>query len=1319
MNKYTADEYFKNSSAAFETVVKLNNTSIEDYDVENIREQMERYAAVTSLGDVHEQALREIKSLISRYSEDPNSYSTEKGYGIVGQYGDGKTHFLTKFNQLLREEHEVVHPDGMELLTIDPFQFTENPGDIVRALRERVRVELGREAAERIPDVAENDRKKLAAQLRSAGTDTDQVKNTLEKYTVVEKDGREAGVAFSEGIRETVQRETIDAVILCLDEIEGIFRGNSPSYEDLDNYREFFDVITTDVPVLLVITAPRDQWAAFQNIHDGFMSRSFGPEPRQHTSLRTLNEQELKNTWRLRRDNHLLKSEKKLPNQYRDHDSFPMHDATLRAISVCADKAQSNRTAIQLMRSVFEEFLKDDMRWIIPGDVFQNASSSSGGFLNKNQYSKIVETDEQGILMSIAGTLEKGITRAELEELFDISRGEIEDRISELDNQGWITLHQRSDELVYQLSTETLNALLPDREGEDAGGEIKSIVETVMATVPSDDELLYRNLAGILRDDDTISGSIVDAGPDQHAFAIDRNFGNFYDRRLLIVTGSYSADELEKMRQEADAELVFTIDHGEEEYDHDRILTVDHGPWDSTWEYEIEGLEYTLHDWICAYTRLKEEIPSGGTQLHRGIRRRIVNTALDINEFDLQDRIRSRLQKLYPSYPKPTSRMNKNARSTYINLLESGISGQTLTWNDIEPKAPASTQGTIEGYFDDWNDFGLTDVEYQSSPTTVDIQLSPSEKLILEYFEDTDRVSRSKIYERMEAEGYTFNDVDDFLDLLEIRGEVHFEDGEVVRAQQDRFVANEYFKIVELVAEWLKDDEIPDSFQAKAIPSRDEIVGQLKSCRDLQGDLQEGTSSKGINTVQTFIKRITNLRDICVETIIHFDNSEYAQKMMKIQRKTSDLSDQSPTDDRTSNKHTIEVNQLKSLGNNLANGARHLLESELRDDNSGNTFTKLQKLHDEFAYKLAETGPYDEYNTPSEFKEIKSEFQELRPDHDEIKTSVETVDHLIENLDYASQAVTIAHSIRSTLINIEQVDLDVYRSDLETDLGQQARNVVEQYEEAEKEYLAIAEDLANISFSSLSEGTLRDFRDQRSESEEKLDQADRNRQQVDVEIEEQASNVINKINQTTDNVTAVTTEQRQRIISEIQYPDIRERGREWYNNYKEFAQQIQEKGTEARREHPNTVSELAILEDRFEEFKNQLKDLSKYGDRLEEIESDYYNRAEDDIPVGVLESLDNKRSRSISRAGSDRIPELLDLIAEITDATQLNFPPIQDRVRTTIEEQGSVRVDKLIRTVKRDELNETLDEVTGVLNSLVVDGEVKLNYTDAVVVERA
>jgi hypothetical protein len=144
-----------------------------------------------------------------------------------------------------------------------------------------------------------------------------------------------------------------------------------------------------------------------------------------------------------------------------------------------------------------------------------------------------------------------------------------------------------------------------------------------------------------------------------------------------------------------------------------------------------------------------------------------------------------------------------------------------------------------------------------------------------------------------------------------------------------------------------------------------------------------------------------------------------------------------------------------------------------------------------------------------------------------------------------------------------------------------------------------------------------------------------------------------------------------------------------------------------------------MLEDRFEEFKKQLKDLSKYGDRLEEIESDYYNRAEDDIPVGVLESLDNKRSRSISRAGSDRIPELLDLIAEITDAAQLNFPPIQDRVRTTIEEQGSVRVDKLIRTVKRDELNESLDEVTGVLNSLVVDGEVKLNYTDAVVVERA
>lgn len=1321
-NLNSADQYFRYSASAFEIVVRLENADPAEYDPDNIRDQMDRYAALISLGTVHKEALEDIKALLKRYKGDENQYPEIKGYGIVGQFGDGKTHFLTKLNQLLRDESKIVYPEGMNLLTIDPFQFSPNPGDIVRALRERIRVELGPDAAGRIPDIAENDAEELAQKLRAMGVEEEEAEGALDDYTVMKNDGQQPGQALAEGIKETVRREKIDAIVLCIDEIEGIFRGEDPAYQDLDNYRAFFDAITPDVPVLIVMTAPRDQWAAFQDIHDGFISRAFGGEPRQCKRLRTLDEEELKNTWQQRRDNHLLREDITLPEPYTGHNTFPLHTATLRAINACAKRAESNRTAIQLMNSTFESFLEGDLEWVTPGDVFEAIDTSA--FIDADEYGQIQKSDTDGLLVSIAGTLEQGVTHEELLDLFPLSNAELEAQIDDLDSQGWIQKRQQGDTLRYKLSTQTLNALLDTESTDRSGGEIKSTVETAMANTPTDNEVLYRNLTTILREDDTIDAEIVDAGLDGHCLTFEGNFGNFYDRRLVFATGNYPPERIEELRTEADAELVLTIDHGEYEYDSERVLSQSHEPWETKWEYEIEGLEYSLHNWVCGYTRLKEELSSGGHQLLRGIRRRIVSDALNIDYFALRGEIADRLQELYPHYPKPAGQINSNAKTTYINLLESGQVGSGLTWEDVKPQASAKRQQGIEGYFDDWEDFDFAVINRDQSPTTVDVQVSSSEELIIEQIEsvgeDEESAAKKAIYNQMAKEGFKRDDVDLFLDILETRGKIRIEDSTVVLAQQSGYLASEFYKTIKPIAEWLTDDSLPQTFREAAIPNRDQIVAKSGACEQRYEEVQSGTSTEGISTVTRFVDEIEALRDECVKAIEQFDNSEFLQKVIKIQEDIETLKKKVPDDTRIASAYRIKEAQLAKTPKELANGAQRLLYDTLEPDtDAGNVFEELQALHDKYVDELAKIGLYHEYSTEAEFGECRTEFNDLRPELSEVQSAVDAVQQLTNGLSLADEIASIALKTRSNLLEFDEIESDAYDVDVTHELAEDARSVHEQLNEAEEDHLALADTIESISFQALDQEAIDNLRNAFDEADELMSKATREKEDLDDEIKSRAREINNRVSEDINSITEIASEEHKTTLSAIQYGEIRADALEWYSVYAGLVDEIRNRADDVRSRIPETVKDLMKVEQAYDDFRGEVQTVPEKRDDLQQIEQKYFSQAQDDIPAGLQETLAERRETSFTGPATKDILTLISQIGEITEAIDVHFAPLRERVTEMVEERGFVDAEILLTEVPQPELNESAADAATAANRLIREETLELDYNNAAVLRKS
>lgn len=1317
-------DYFRSDQKAFEVVVRLGNTRPGQYDKDEIQDNITRYFRVTSLGDIHREALKNIQELLENYKDSKGNYPEAKGYGVIGQFGDGKTHFLTIIHQLLDQQNEQIHPGDARFLVLDPFQFTKNPADIVQALRERVKAELGPEAAERIPQVQTDETEETIEQLVRQGLSREEAEQAFEGKEVSGIRGEASGHAFSTGCKETVAKETYDAIVLLMDEIEGIHRGGNPTWQDLDRYREFFDEIDPETPVLMIMTAPRDQWSNFENMHQAMMDRAFGPEPRQSVRLRPLNEQELAETWEYRRENYLVREGVSLPPEA-EHKHFPLHTSTLRAIHQIAQRGHSNRTAIQLMQEGYGEFLsRDTLRWVTPGDIFVQTSARTAGdsgIFVQDQYENICENDQDKVLTSVAATLRAGIQHEELLQIIPLASDEIKGRIEDLKDGGWVTSRQGEGGVEYSLRENLIDQLLEEDDG-DGLGEIEQIVRKEIANSPVDEDLLQQNLRLILENQPPFEANIVAGSQnvEDHYFVMESTYGNFHNRRILVTTGDHSETELAELREEEDAELAVIVNLFDRQYTDERILSLDPKPLSNEWEYEVAELEFSIEQWICAYNQLSDQLAKGGHALLSGLRSHVVGTVLDINEFEFGTHISEQLETIYPAYPGPLSRMNTNAKKAYITAIEEGLSGRELGHENIEELGYATGEAAINDYMDEWIQYDLAD-ERSHSPRTVTVQISESEELILGVVDDHDQaVSKSTLITKMGANGYTADDVNDFVEILATRGFVRQSNGTIQRTQNDRFAAKIYLKAVETIGAWLTDDAFPEDFRQTHIQNRDEIAGKLQFCRESFERLkQTGVESEMTNPVADLIDTITDTKHEIISTIESFENTDYAQRIVASEQLISELEEAGPDDEPRSSIYMNEVDALNTRAKNLANGARAYLENNLQEDVSDqqNVFSRLNELRVEFIDEFAKVGPHQEYNTEDEVSEVLDHFHSIRPDPSQVATAIEEIETFEDRIGHGKRLVRVGETLRNRLLTIEETDYDAYDVEGDSDLAGRSQAVVTAYKEAEEQYLELADAVIQTGFPALSDEAVSELEEQHQECEAIFEEAQEKQRDVDTSINEQARTISNEIDSVRARIRGINSSPNWTILSQIRAGHVRERAQIWREEFEEFAEKVEDTAERVLEVRPSKVNELATMIERHEQFKSEVSELDDFASQLADIEKTYFDVEKDEIPPGKVSELRDTREAPLGDEPSEKIEALLDRIQSITDALKIDVPPMEERIKKLVRARPSVTPDEIASEVPSDAYQETPGEVMTTLTDLIGSGDIELAYEDQVVLK--
>jgi len=1312
--------YFKDNRSAFQIVVRLGNTRPGEYEQEEIRSNIEEYARVTSLGDVHREGLQEIQELLTKYKATSEKYPETKGYGVVGQYGDGKTHFLTAIHDLLSNDSDLVCPEDMRLLVLDPFQFTRNPADIVEALRERVKVELGPDASDRIPEVKTDETQDVIEDLIQQGHSRKKAEEIFSGREVSGIRGEAAGHAFSSGCKQTIQKEKYDAIVLLMDEIEGIARGEDIDYQDLDKYREFFDQIDADTPVLMVMTAPRDQWNRFESVHQAMMDRAFGPEPRQHIRLRPLNEKELSKTWTERRNKYLVRDDVSLP-KIADNEYFPLHVTTLRAIHQIARRGNSNRTAIKLMREAFETFLqRDDLRWVTPGDILTETSARNtgeGGIFVREQLDKMVEHDEQGILTSIAAVLQEGISKGELSDISMMDKASLEKCLKNLSSGGWITQQQINNETIYQLHQNQISQLLDEEEQQDSG-ELTKTVATVMANTSEDDEFVYRNLARILREQppfesDLVAGSYDD---EDHYFLLDSTYGHFHDRRILVTTGNHSEEKLESLRQDEDAELAVTVNLSGRAFDSNRIYSIDPSPLNQDWEYEVEGLEYSAKQWICAFRQLSDQLEQGGHTLLSSIKSYVVGEVLNIDAFQFGTSLAQQLETIYPEYPGPLEMMNGNALKAHREALDEGLTGRQFSYDEVRALGYAEGKQAIQDYINEWKNYDL--VKSTGSDTyTIEIKISNSENLILDAVREHEGgIEKSELYSNLEKEGYPNDDVAQFVDLLRERGKVRTENGTVQQTSNDLFEAREYLKAVETVVEWLTDDAFPEDFRENNIQSRDDLIKQLGHCnRELERLKDLDNDSSVSNPVETLIGDITNIQGLVIDTIDSFENTSYAQELADTEKLINGIREEAPEKELRSDEFFNEVTGLNSVAANLSNGARGYIESNLTSDAGDSVFGQLQALRNEFVDEFAKIGPYNDYSEEEEIKKVVTAFEEMRPDPEKVRSAVVTVETFKNKTRYAKRTCRIAVEVRDRLINIEDTEYEKYDIESNLELAKSAQVAVNKYKEAADEYSTLASRVNSISFSSLDEEEVDNLETAKQNTDAIYTEARETKQKVDQEITQQASKISSAVGDVRAAARKIDSDPSWAILSKIKVPGVRTEAQEWRSDFEEFVKDLEEIGDKVLEVRPSTVEELGKMIERYEEYKSATSEFESLAERILKIEDEYFQSEKGDLPPGKLEEVKGLRENDPGSEPADQVHVSLDRIEAINEALEIDVPSKEERIQKLVRARQSVTPDELAEEVPEEAFQETPEEIVEALNSLISDDELALGYDGSVI----
>jgi hypothetical protein len=697
----------------------------------------------------------------------------------------------------------------------------------------------------------------------------------------------------------------------------------------------------------------------------------------------------------------------------------------------------------------------------------------------------------------------------------------------------------------------------------------------------------------------------------------------------------------------------------------------------------------------------------------------VVGTALGINEFQFGSRLGDRLADIYPTYPGPMHRMNGNARDAYITALKDGVSQQNLDWEDIEPLGKASTRDSVEGYIDEWLDYDLVSIVSDTSPRTVRIQISGSERLILDILDEAEdeAIDIGDLTMKMEVHGYPKDDVTAFVEILEYRGKVRRDERTITKTTEDTHQAKIYFDAVKEVADWLTSDEFPEQFRRDFIPNRDEIVGLRTSCQAELDRIAKGDRSEVANPIENLVTNIGELQHETSSAIKQFETTRYAEELIQSGQRIDEIRELIPEVEESSSDFYTAVSTLNSTPSGLANSARAFLEQELDADSEINVFSSLQSLHDEFLEEYTKVGTYNEYNTEVEISAVIDTFREIRPAPSSVASAVRAIETFEERVTRAKRLARMSNSVLGQLMKLEALTLEDYDPDVESELGDEAREVIELFDQAGEEYRSVSSMIAELKFKQMDGDDLETVEEAIGNGDDLFEKAQEKQDYIDQEITRRASEITESVEDVRAGVRKINSQPNWTVLQQIVTPDVRQEASDWRDDFEEFTEKIEESATTTLNIRPSTVSELQTLRETYASFEQTADELTHFKCRLNSYEEDYFDAEKDDIPPGRRQEIDAKRSRSLPPKDVKAMAVLFDRVEMINKALDVNVDPMEDRIKKLVRSRPAVTPDDLAGEIPNEDFLETESEVMKTLSSLISAGDLELGYNDQVVVE--
>jgi len=438
---------------------------------------------------------------------------------------------------------------------------------------------------------------------------------------------------------------------------------------------------------------------------------------------------------------------------------------------------------------------------------------------------------------------------------------------------------------------------------------------------------------------------------------------------------------------------------------------------------------------------------------------------------------------------------------------------------------------------------------------------------------------------------------------------------------------------------------------------------------------------------------------------------------MKTSQKIGEIKELKPDTNYSSTQFFTEVSSLQSKSSDLANGARSFLEKELDANNDSNIFESLQTVHDEFLPEYQNIGVYKKYKTEDSVREVMEKFSTIRPDPEPIRKAVEAIETFDDRIDQCKQVSNMSADVLDKFKTIEEIDLDEYDVNENIELSKDAAEVIELFNTAGDQFVIAAEKIGRISFSGVSKSDVTSIQSAVKKANDTYSKAQRKSDKVDNDVHRRAGEITDEVQDIRADVRKLHSQPNWTILSEIQTASARTLGQEWKEEFIGFSETIEDSAPDVLEVRPSTVSDLAMLNEHYDEFMSKAEKFPTFVDDILEIEMDYYQSEKDELPPGRQKEIDELRNEPLDGEPASKIETILQRIERISDALDVNRIPIEERIKKMVRSRQNITPDDITNEIPDDDYLESEKEVVSALNALISNGDVELEFDKRVIVK--